>query len=333
MPFAPAPRWLFVLKGVLAAVAVAVLVRLAHPADVWRAFAHADLRWALAALALVPVNIGLEAYRWGRLVRRLAPEVRHRDALRAVVGSYPLGLLTPGRVGDYVGRAVYLRDVPPGASAALTFGERMATLAACLVGGLVALGPYLQQTVAASPLWPAVVGVGALGTGALLLAILFPSVARGALSAVLPFAAVRRALGAFDRIPREEAVTLLGLSVVRYLVFSAQFVLLVRAVAPEAAVGGVALGVALVFFAKSAVPQVTLGDLGVREGAAVFFLGAYGVAPAAALDASLALFGLNLALPALAGVPLLLRLRVAQREAGGTALASRGASRRGGVAA
>ena len=335
MPFAPAPRWLFVLKGVLAAVAVAVLVRLAHPADVWRAFAHADLRWALAALALVPVNIGLEAYRWGRLVRRLAPEVRHRDALRAVVGSYPLGLLTPGRVGDYVGRAVYLRDIPPGASAALTFGERMATLAACLVGGLVALGPYLQQTVAASPLWPAVVGVGALGTGALLLAILFPSVARGALSAVLPFAAVRRALGAFDRIPREEAVTLLGLSVVRYLVFSAQFVLLVRAVAPEAAVGGVALGVALVFFAKSAVPQVTLGDLGVREGAAVFFLGAYGVAPAAALDASLALFGLNLALPALAGVPLLLRLRVAQREAGGVAgMPPRPvASRRGGVAA
>ena len=69
--------------------------------------------------------------------------VRYRDALRAVVGSYPLGLLTPGRVGDYVGRAVYLRELPAGASAALTFGERMATLAACLAGGLVALGPYL----------------------------------------------------------------------------------------------------------------------------------------------------------------------------------------------
>ena len=306
-------RWLFALKGVLAAVAVAVLVRLAHPADVWRAFAEADLRWALAALALVPVNIGLESYRWGRLVRHLAPEVRHRDALRAVVGSYPLGLLTPGRVGDYVGRAVYLRAVPPGISAALTFGERMATLAACLVGGLVALGPYLQETVSASPLWPAVVGVGALGTGALLLAVLFPSVARAALSAVLPFAPVRRALAAFDRIPPGESVVLLALSALRYVVFSAQFVLLVRAVDPGAGWVGVATGVALVFFAKSAVPQVTLGDLGVREGAAVFFLGAYGVAPAAALDASLALFALNLVLPALAGVPLLLRLRVARR--------------------
>ena len=92
--------------------------------------------------------------------------------------------------------------------------------------------------------------------------------------------------------------------------FSGQFVLLAHALAPEAASRALWAGVALVFFAKSAIPQVTLGDLGVREGAAVFFLGAYGVAPAAALDASLALFALNLVLPSLAGVPLLLRLRL-----------------------
>ena len=78
---------------------------------------------------------------------------------------------------------------------------------------------------------------------------------------------------------------------------------------------GAALGVALTFFAKSAVPPVTLGDLGVRESAAVFFLGAWGVPAAAALDASLALFAVNLALPALGGLPLLARARVARREA------------------
>lgn len=312
--FSSAPRWLFALKAALAAAAVVALVRLAHPADVWAAVRAADPRWALAALALVPMNIGLEAYRWGRLVRRLAPEVRYRDALRAVVGSYPLGLLTPGRVGDYVGRAVYLRAVAPGESAALTFGERMATLAACLVFGLLATGPFLQSQAAASPLWPAVIGVGAVGTGALLLAILFPKVARAALSAVLPFEKVRQSLRAFDQIPPDEAWTLLALSFVRYAVFAGQFVLLVQAFEPGAPWGGSAVGVALVFFAKSAVPQVTLGDLGVREGAAVFFLGALGVAQAAALNASLALFVLNLVLPALCGVPFLLQLRLRQPD-------------------
>jgi uncharacterized membrane protein YbhN (UPF0104 family) len=296
---------------VLAAVTVALLVRLAEPGAVAAALVGADLRWALAALALVPVNVGLEAYRWARLVRRIAPEVRYRNALAAVVGSYPLGLLTPGRVGDYAGRALYLRDaVAPGASAALTFGERMATLAACLAGGLLALGPYLRAEAAPSPLWPAVTAAGALGLGALVLLILFPSVARAALGAALPFGPVRRALAAFEHVPPDEGAALLVLSAVRYVVFSGQFVLLAHAFAPDAALSGLWTGVALVFFAKSAVPQVTLGDLGVREGAAVFFLGAYGVAPAAALDASLALFALNLLLPALAGAPLLLRLRL-----------------------
>ena len=315
MPLSRPPRWLFALKAALAAAAVAALVAVADPAEVAAAVAHADGRWALAALALVPANIGLETYRWFRLVRRLAPAVRYRDALRAVVGSYPLGLLTPGRVGDYVGRAVYLRDIPAGASAALTFGERMATLAACLIGGLIALGPYLQAQVAASPLWPVVTAVGALATGALVALILFPRLAQTAVSTVVPWGPVRRAVASFGQIPQNEGAVLLVLSLARYVVFTGQFVLLLHALAPGAAWPGLWAGVALTFFAKSAIPQVTLGDLGVREGAAVFFLGAYGVGPAAALDASLAVFGLNLLLPSLAGVPLLLQLRLRQPDA------------------
>ena len=312
MPFPQAPRWLFALKAVLAGVAVVALVQMVDPAEVAAAVARADWRWAALALALVPVNVGLEAYRWWRLVRHVAPAVRYRDALGAVVGSYPLGLLTPGRVGDYVGRALYLREVPPGASAALTFGERMATLAACLGGGLVALGPYLAAQAGASALWPAVTAVGVVATGALVALIAFPSLAQTAVSTLVPWRPVREAVAAFGQIPSEEGVALLALSALRYVVFSGQFVLLAHALAPDAAWAGLWAGVALVFFAKSAIPQVTLGDLGVREGAAVFFLGAYGVAPAAALDASLALFALNLVLPSLAGVPLVLRLRLRQ---------------------
>ena len=314
VPVRLTPRRLFALKALLAAVALGLLVGRAHPAEVAARFLEASPLWALAALALLPANVGLEAYRWWRLVRHLAPEVSYGQALVAVVGSYPLGLLTPGRVGDYVGRALYVRELAPGASAALTFGERMATLAACLVGGLVALAPYLAAHAPPSPLWPALTFATALGTGALLALLLIPDLAQRVLSALVPVAAVRRALGAFGAVPRGEAAALVALSGLRYLVFSAQFVCLVQAFAPGAPWGGAALAVALTFYAKSAVPQVTLGDLGVRESAAVFFLGAYGVGAAAALNASLAVFAVNLLLPAVLGVPLLLRLRLRAPE-------------------
>ncbi|MEX1054624.1 MAG: hypothetical protein WED81_01245, partial [Rhodothermales bacterium] len=70
------------------------------------------------------------------------------------------------------------------------------------------------------------------------------------------------------------------------------------------------LGIALVFFVKLLLPPVTLMDVGIREGAAVFFLGSLGFPEAAALNASLLLFTINLLIPAAAGLPLVMRLRL-----------------------
>ena len=305
-----APRWLFAAKAVLAAVAVAGLVRLVHPSDVRAAWAAADVRWLAAALALLPLNVGLEAVRWGRLVQRVVPGVRMRDAVVAVVGAYPMGLLTPGRVGDFVGRAAFLPGVTAGTSAALTFGERMATLLCCLAGGLAALPVNPAAAAAPGGAWTAV-GVWALAASAVLGAgFASPGRTGRVLSAIVPLRSVRAAFAAFEQIPRSESSVLVGLSLARYAVFSAQFALLVHAFAPGAAWGGVVAGVAVVYLLKSALPQVTLGDLGVREGVAVFVLAGAGVAPAAALNASLAVFVVNLVLPALAGLPLLSRLRL-----------------------
>lgn len=314
-------RWLYAAKAVGAAVALWLLVHLAHPADVWASLHHIAPGWLGLALLLLPLNIGLEAYRWARLVRCVAPAVPLRQAMEAVVAAYPVGLLTPGRVGDYVGRAVMLPGVPAGVSAALTFAERMATLAWCLAGGLLALGPYLAWHTVPRPVAMALVAVAAGGTAVLFAALLAPDASRRMLSAVLPFAPIRRALEAFRHVPRAEAVRLVALSGLRYGVFSAQFVLLVRAFVPLADWSAAAAGVALTFFAKSAVPQVTLGDLGVRESAAVFFLGAFDVPAAAALDASLCVFVINLVVPALAGLPLLWRVRLEARRLRTAALA------------
>jgi hypothetical protein len=67
------------------------------------------------------------------------------------------------------------------------------------------------------------------------------------------------------------------------------------------------------------VPGATLGDLGVREGAAVYFLAAFG--GAAAFNATLGVFALKMLQPAVVGVPLVVRLRVGARN-GAAAVAS-----------
>jgi uncharacterized membrane protein YbhN (UPF0104 family) len=69
-----------------------------------------------------------------------------------------------------------------------------------------------------------------------------------------------------------------------------------------------------VFFAKSAIPSFTLADLGIREGAAVYFMGALGIAAAAAFNAAFLLFCVNLVLPSLVCLPFVLKLRIAPED-------------------
>ena len=309
--------WPFLLKLALAAALLAWLAVEVDWAEIGAALVGAHPGWLALAAALLPLNLWLESHRWHRLVQRVASDVGAADAFRAVLSGYPIGLLTPGRVGDYAGRALALRGCGTDGwtLAALTFAERMATLACCLVVGLGAVALLLAtQTEIANPAWGTLFACALFATAAFVALLLRPRRARAVLAAVLPFTRTRRLLATLAPFTAADARRLLALSLVRYAVFSTQFVVLVRAFDPAAPLGWTAVSVALVFFAKSAVPSFTLADLGIREGFAVYFMGLYGIAPAAAFNGALALFGLNILLPALIGLPLALRLRVADRD-------------------
>jgi len=58
----------------------------------------------------------------------------------------------------------------------------------------------------------------------------------------------------------------------------------------------------LVMFAKTIIPPVSFAELGIREGASVFFLTYFGESQAAAFNASFFLFMINVLLPSLVGL-------------------------------
>jgi uncharacterized membrane protein YbhN (UPF0104 family) len=58
-------------------------------------------------------------------------------------------------------------------------------------------------------------------------------------------------------------------------------------------------------FTKSILSPITFGELGIREGAAIFFLTQMGELSSTALNASLALFFINIIIPSLIGLSLL----------------------------
>lgn len=60
-------------------------------------------------------------------------------------------------------------------------------------------------------------------------------------------------------------------------------------------------------FTKTIIPPISFGELGIREGASVFFITQLGEVASVGFNASIFLFSINLVLPAIIGVGMFLR--------------------------
>ena len=60
-------------------------------------------------------------------------------------------------------------------------------------------------------------------------------------------------------------------------------------------------------FAKTIIPPISLGELGIREGVSVFFLNKFGEAQSAGFNSSIFLFLINILIPSIVGLFLLFK--------------------------
>ena len=285
-------------------------------AAAWRALLATSLRGAgrgavLWALALVPLNWGLEAWKWHRLARHLEP-VTFGRSLRAVLVGLTLGFATPNRVGDYAGRILELKSRRVSALGAVFLG-RYCQLVATVLAGVAGLLYFLLTFYLNG--YPAA-GLGVVASAGLIcVAVLVPLYRSRLLLAALglwrPLRRFRPALAIMPTYPARALHAVLAISALRYAVFCAQFMLLLTAYGVAAPVGPGLAAVAGTFLMKSLVPSLNaLADVGVRELSATHLFGLLGQPALPVLSASLSLWVINIALPSAAGLLLVPGLRV-----------------------
>jgi len=117
----------------------------------------AELRWAPLPIALVLVahNLGLSAVRWNAILATMSYPVPLQRALHAILGCWPLSVVTPSRAGDLL-RAFAIRDLVPGfAGAGSVLVEKaidVQSLCALAILGSLARGQRTLLWLAASVL-------------------------------------------------------------------------------------------------------------------------------------------------------------------------------------
>ncbi|GAA4380423.1 lysylphosphatidylglycerol synthase transmembrane domain-containing protein [Hymenobacter koreensis] len=269
----------------------------------------------LLALLLVPVNWGVEAWKWWRLAQYLEP-VSFGRSFRAVLVGLTLGFVTPNRVGDYAGRILEMKNRRPEALGAIFLGRYCQLLITVMGGSMGLLYFAALQIGAAYPTIIVGLGLTAVLVNALALLPLYRN--RMLLQAVTqwrPLHRFRRYVADMPAYPPRVLSGVLALSGLRYAVFTAQFGLLLLAYGTTPPVGPAAAAIAGTMLFKSLVPSLNaLMDVGARELSATYLFGLLGVPALPVLSASLSLWVLNIALPSAAGLGFVLQLKVFRKK-------------------
>lgn len=267
--------------------------------------------YLILAVLLMPLNWLLETQKW-RLLLRPDVDLPLSIAFRAVLGGVTVSLFTPNRTGEYAGR-ILLVDAQYNWKAAIaslvgSFSQ-IIVLTGMGIPGLIYFLTFLPK----ADYWAWLPYVGILPWGILLLLYLrTPRL----LSLLNQFRIPERwknhlrPLAVVKHYSQRQLVQALGLSFLRYLVYSAQYLLVLAlfGIKPDL-LEGVA-GVATIFLLQTGIPLPPFGALLARGEIALLVWSVFGANEISILAATFLVFIINLSLPSLVGAVFILKTNV-----------------------
>lgn len=274
--------------------------------------------WQLALVfGMMLLNWGLEARKWQVVITRIHP-ISLLQSGKAIFTGTTMAFFTPNRIGEYMGRILYIPEGKRIQAISLTLVCSMAQIIVTLVAGIGALlyiRAFLAHTVQAD--------------GSLLFWI-------NAVLSITIFAAFILTLFYFriawlvrwiEKIPRiDRFVTyirvldsfnatillhILSLSVARYAVFIGQYFLLFAAFRVPLTLPQVYGSIGVVFLVLAVMPTIAVvTELGVRWRASIELVQFFSSNVIGVLATSLSIWVINLVIPALIGSLLILSVRI-----------------------
>ena len=288
-----------------------------------------DVFWLMVlVIFLMFVNWAIESVKWRYLMAKIE-RIGFWKSYEAVLTGVTISSFTPNRIGEYFGRVFILNTASRIEAILVTILGSMSQLLITIFTGSIALltfvplfmdhywsyNSYLFYVIGA-----AIIGFNILLLGFYLnisfLASLKEKILRNGLKRIRKFFKV------FAYYHNRELLTVLGYSLLRYVVFSAQFFLLLRVFAVQIPYLDAIMLISLIYYVMAVIPTIALTELGIRGSVALYFFGIYfsghphdseainfGV-----LAASTLLWAINLGIPALVGSVFVFRLKFFRKK-------------------
>ncbi len=239
----------------------------------------------LIAFILAFINWETESLEWRTMVNSIQ-KVTLQNSRITVLSAHAIGLLTPYRIGELAARTYLTKSDDKGSLLSYSItGAAAQWLVISLMGipGIIIVTP--GPSISLIYLYPILMILGTL---------IYFNLDK------IPFPK-RFAKYAPQSLSFSIKYKVLFLTIIRYLIFSTQFILLIKAFGVHGGWEILFLGVSSVFLIQSLFPLPPWADLGVRGNASVFVFTQLYINPAPVLMASLSLWLINIFIPAIIG--------------------------------
>ena len=268
--------------------------------------------YLVCTFLLVFINWSVEAVKWKLCISKVQ-NVSFARSFKAVLSGVSFSVSTPNRIGEYLGRVLYMDEGNRLKTISLTIVGSLSQLLITLVmgcAGWIMLRPLILDRGLISPLWANMILWGIIVVILVLTLFYFrlPWLVKwfGKIPAARRFTYLVEVLQEFNATL---LFKLLSLSVLRFGVFIIQYFLLFRLFGVDLTGEETLWTVSVSFLVMAVIPTITLLELVQRGKVVATVVGIYSANELGMNLATAGIWFLNLILPAIIGSLLILRLR------------------------
>jgi hypothetical protein len=266
----------------------------------------------LIIILLMIVNWTIEAAKW-RVLLAGTEYMTLWSSLQSVLTGVAVSMITPNRIGEYVGRILYMKNVNKIKGITVTIVGSFAQLIVTGLLGLLGLIYYIYYVEHSSWLNVLLVSSVVLCVGLGYIYFHLDKLVKW----VEQYPYLRKIkiyLDVLKRFDITQLLYILLLSFFRYMIYSIQFALLLYLLKVEIPIVPLFFTIWLVYWAMAIVPTVAIAELSIRGETALYFFVPLTDNHLGVVSATLILWLINLILPALIGCLFVFKMKLYRDE-------------------
>lgn len=253
----------------------------------------------LLCLILVPVNWGIETYKWKRITNPIE-SISFKTAMKSVYSGLCVGNLAPGRATEFIAKVLFFKSENRPTITLLHFVNGMFQLSITIVFGLIALIFKFDSGNGLNTTQFLMIGIFCI----LLLAFFMLLVFKFNALQKWIFGLFKKSLAA-NSLPYSFTKNSIGVlflfSVIRYIVFTTQFVIILKLFYSGPLNSVILSSVCVYFLLTTILPMISFIEPAIRAAIAVLVFGGTEISEISLVTTAILVWLINIVLPSLIG--------------------------------